>query len=186
MNEGLCWAYFPFFSPLPHVSSSPFSSHLSRCVSEENSASWRRAFNVPAPVGTAGWVFLAELACMMYRTVLVYLTVCGVASVLGGKPRARKEPRAGGTRDPAAIAADAPAPGGTPPAGEWKLRGRCSVGRAQCSVTSVCLCAREQRPVPGEGDLSVWGSRVVSWTLLRVPVWERSSQLSLHSLHWWW
>ena len=130
--------------------------------------------------------FLAELACMMYRTVLVYLTVCGVASVLGGKPRARKEPRAGGTRDPAAIAADAPAPGGTPPAGEWELRGRCSVGRAQCSVTPVCLCAREQRPVPGEGDLSVWGSRVVSWTLLRVPVWERSSQLSLHSLHWWW
>ncbi|XP_061074723.1 extracellular matrix protein 2 [Conger conger] len=53
----------------------------------------------------------------MYRAVLVYLSVCAVASVLGGKPQMRREPKARGTGDPAAMAADAPAPSGTPPAG---------------------------------------------------------------------
>ncbi|XP_035243234.1 extracellular matrix protein 2 [Anguilla anguilla] len=87
----------------------------------------------------------------MYRAALVYLSVCcAVASVADGKPQTRKEQNGRGTRDPAAIAADAPAPGGTPPAGTG---GRCLVkgiylfegAEWSPKPCSVCRC---QRGVP--------------------------------------
>ncbi|KAJ8360805.1 hypothetical protein SKAU_G00173300 [Synaphobranchus kaupii] len=86
----------------------------------------------------------------MYRSAVLYLSVCAIASAVDGKPQTRKGQKVRGTRDPAAIAADAAAPGGTPPAGSG---GRCLVkgiylfAGAEWSPEpcSVCRC---QRGVP--------------------------------------
>ncbi|KAJ8404656.1 hypothetical protein AAFF_G00335190 [Aldrovandia affinis] len=101
----------------------------------------------------------------MYRVVVFYLCVCAVASVAGDKRWPRKGQKERGTSDPAAVAADAPAPGGTLPPGsgsqclvkgiylfegaEWSPE-PCSVCRCQSGAPSCrstpCTNAAPQMP----------------------------------------